>query len=422
MRKKEKGIELIMKKRYIFIVGILLIIFGTISLLSSITETEGQSSLACGGVVFFVAGLVLIIIDWKGKHTSNVPLPTVSESPSANMSNNKPLFDSQTHAQTIYFINGKLCKVTPSDQESWYDARYLVSDGERYDLENVDDIKAIPIPKFNLLDTMMEGYGVTGSLDYVIRMKAGNLFNRGEKELCSACLWKSTELMFANPTVGWQKKDYDRLINWHNEMGMYDEARRAKEYLNSKLPQSRFASMNSMALSIKDSTFQNCKKFGFDLVAFHDYGSGCCEECAKMRGRVYSISGKSQKYPSLPEYVKVHGNFHSGCRCTMVPFSDCEETIYHKGVKIDARKASCRPYVDDRSEKEKLLYQEYVEREENEAQQERDRDEYDAIVEALGDRAPKTFSAYRRMKNAPTANFLKLTEAAKEVGISISPK
>ena len=82
-------------------------------------------------------------------------------------------------AQTIYFKDGKLYKVYPTDEESWYDARYLVSDGKTYDLENVDDIKKIPIPNFNKFDPMMEGYGVTGSLDYVIRMKAANARKKG---------------------------------------------------------------------------------------------------------------------------------------------------------------------------------------------------------------------------------------------------
>ena len=110
-------------------------------------------------------------------------------------------------------------KVYPSDQESWYDARYLVSDGATYDLENVHDIQKIPTPKFAKFDSMMDGYGITGSLDYVIRMKAGAFYNRNEKELCSACLWKSTQLMLANTAVRWKKKDFERLINCHLELG-----------------------------------------------------------------------------------------------------------------------------------------------------------------------------------------------------------
>ena len=95
-------------------------------------------------------------------------------------------------AQTIYFKNGEMYKVNPTDKESWYDARYLVSDGVKYDLENLDDLKRIPVPKFPPHQNIMEGYGVTGNLDYVLRMKAGSFYNRKDKIMCSACLWKCT--------------------------------------------------------------------------------------------------------------------------------------------------------------------------------------------------------------------------------------
>ena len=45
-------------------------------------------------------------------------------------------------AQTIYFKNGEMYKVYPTDKESWYDARYLVSDGVKYDLDTIADAAA----------------------------------------------------------------------------------------------------------------------------------------------------------------------------------------------------------------------------------------------------------------------------------------
>lgn len=135
-------------------------------------------------------------------------------------------------AQTIYFVNGKMYKVYPTDKESWYDARYLVSDNKVYDLDNIEDIKKIPIPEFKRLEN--DNYGVTGLLDYVLRMKAGAFYNRNEKELCSACLWKATEMMFSDTICSWLKKDYMRLFKWHLQLGMKEEAECAKKYLESK--------------------------------------------------------------------------------------------------------------------------------------------------------------------------------------------
>lgn len=142
--------------------------------------------------------------------------------------------DDVPDAQTIYFKNGEMYKVYPTDKESWYDARYLVSDGVKYDLENLDDLKRIPVPKFPAHQNIMEGYGVTGNLDYVLRMKAGSFYNRKDKIMCSACLWKCTELMLAHP-LSWEESHFYRIVQWHVEMGMFDEADKAEKYIYSVL-------------------------------------------------------------------------------------------------------------------------------------------------------------------------------------------
>lgn len=131
---------------------------------------------------------------------------------------------------TAFFISGRLYRVSPPDSESYYDAKYIVLDNKLYDLENIEDITRIPIPDFKEIENV--NYGK--SLDYVLRMKAGAFYSRKEKELCSACLWKATEMMFSNSFCSWSKRDYIRLIYWHMELGMEDEAERAKKYLESK--------------------------------------------------------------------------------------------------------------------------------------------------------------------------------------------
>lgn len=135
-------------------------------------------------------------------------------------------------AQTAYFKSGKLYELYPSNLDNWYDVRYLVSDNKVYDLEKVEDIEKMPIPEFKRLEE--DNYGVTGLLDYVLRMKSRYFYQRKEKELCSACLWKATEMMFANPLCKWSKKDYVRIFKYHLLLEMDEEAERAKEYLESK--------------------------------------------------------------------------------------------------------------------------------------------------------------------------------------------
>lgn len=133
---------------------------------------------------------------------------------------------------TIFFTNGKLYKVSPANTENYYDAKFLVSDNKLYDLEKIDDIRKIPIPEFKQLEN--DNYGVTGLLDYVLRAKSRAFYDKREKELCSACIWKATEMMFSNPLCSWTKKDYIRLLNYHLWLGMEDEAQQAQKYLESK--------------------------------------------------------------------------------------------------------------------------------------------------------------------------------------------
>ena len=136
--------------------------------------------------------------------------------------------------EAIYFQDGQLYKLDPKYEDHWYDAEYIISDGTAYDLNSVESIRSIKCPSFETIASITSKYGATGSLDYVLRMKAGRLFDRGEKELCSACLWKSTELMLKNCNMLWKKDDYVRLISWHTKLEMPDDAQKAIKYLEKQ--------------------------------------------------------------------------------------------------------------------------------------------------------------------------------------------
>ena len=331
----------------------------------------------------------------------------------------------------VYFENGAVYTTRPSVESLYesrglfYDAVHIVSDGVAYNLTDIDSILSIEIPDFEHLceDTTL-------SLDYIIRMKAGNYKNREERELCSACLWKSTELMLANKGCGWRREDFERIVYWHLDFGMFDEAKKAAKFLaqNESYIKS-LTPFDSCAVEIRNTTLENAKKHNCDLVVFHDYGSGCCEECAKYRGRVYSISGCSPDFPPLPEYVKIHGNFHSGCRCAMSLYMG--GTIYYKGEYVDALIASNRPFIDDRDEIEKERYQAYIEHsKKTEKQREQyteyvikkgiNYNEYLALKDLLGDAAPKTYRSYIIAKNKRNEKFLTWLDAAQKHGISLS--
>ena len=114
----------------------------------------------------------------------------------------------------------------------------------------------------------------------------------------------------------------------------------------------------------------------------------------------------------------------------MSSFFENEKNIFYKGKRVNAKKSSNRPWVDDRDEHEKKLYDEYLERANESKSEEQRREEYsikkgiaqkefDNIKIYLPELAPKSITGYMRMKNSRSKNFLKLVEAAKEYGINI---
>lgn len=74
---------------------------------------------------------------------------------------------------TAYFKNGKIYKVKPYTEiplnyVAGYanKARYIISDGKKFDLTNVKSVNSIPIPKYDTESKI----GVTGMLEYILKM------------------------------------------------------------------------------------------------------------------------------------------------------------------------------------------------------------------------------------------------------------
>lgn len=103
---------------------------------------------------------------------------------------------------------------------------------------------------------------------------------------------------------------------------------------------------------------------GTDLVIMDAHGS-TCPECAKYQGRVYSISGRTAKYPRVPEFFFTTGTVHEGCSHSFHPYiddisdPDLEYTLSVHPLKNTAYAKniiafSNRPFVDDRTNERKV--------------------------------------------------------------------
>ena len=95
--------------------------------------------------------------------------------------------------QALFFKDGQLYKII-GNQDNWYDPKYIISNGKQYNMESVADIESMVSPTFIFKDWMC-GYGITGSLDYVVRMKAAKLREKGLIPESDACYRKAIYLM-----------------------------------------------------------------------------------------------------------------------------------------------------------------------------------------------------------------------------------
>lgn len=172
-----------------------------------------------------------------------------------------------------------------------------------------------------------------------------------------------------------------------------------------------------------NAQMQHAEKYNIDYVQV--VAHCCCSECAKYRFRVYCLSGKDNRFPKLPEYVK---KYTSHCGLTIYPFVlDVSYLRLPEDRSISSIdelvRYSNRPFVDDRSEEEKERYMRIMEQLNqerlNEINRNQAKEEYEQILIVIPDIAPKSQSGYLRMKKSNSENFQKLKEKAISAGIEI---
>ena len=191
----------------------------------------------------------------------------------------------------------------------------------------------------------------------------------------------------------------------------FREYRDEVEKLKSERPE-MFITPNTVAEGNK-ARIEGAIQLGYDLVETTTHHP-TCEKCAIFQGRIYSISGNDKRFPPL-SVVFLEGTYciHKGCKHVFLPWV---ESMHTKEEIEEAIAFSNRPFTDPRTQQEKDDYdrlQYYI------FKQYMDGLDYQNLQKLLPDIAPKSFSGYRRMKNAKTANYLKLVEKAKEVGLDI---
>lgn len=170
-----------------------------------------------------------------------------------------------------------------------------------------------------------------------------------------------------------------------------------KDKLGRNIPISVYAEM--VARSIVAETQNTCvknvmKEHDKDLVKMTSH-YGCCPVCAVYEGRVYSISGKDSRFPSLkslPGFKDGYNNLHPRCahriNAFIEKYNDIEKEIKNSNRPFEVDKdkeASVNAYYEEQKKKAKLRA---------------NRKQYEKYKTVLGQDAPKSFQGFIRMKNA----------------------
>lgn len=281
---------------------------------------------------------------------------------------------------------------------------------ESFDFDTVDGISSIPIPKYKRIQGMESP---EKNIEYILQRKATEHKKNGRMDLAIACLRKSNEI-FPHSNFMWAEKDYLRLVEYLKQDGQFDEALKQEKLIRRKFsPKKKYFPRLVMGMSTSDFK----KIYGDSDLVEATYTTCVCGECAKYRGRVFSVEGKNKRFPLLPDYLKYDPPEHKYCSIDFHPFlAGVSKLAYLKG---DPVKASNKPFVDDRTEQEMRNYYERVYEGEQEII---DREEYDLLREFLADVCPKTFGAFRKMKNTQSSNFIKIENLAFAKGIKINKK
>lgn len=350
---------------------------------------------------------------------------------------------------TAYYENGMLVNVSPrneaisldEDRQVAYDARYIISDGKKYDLYNTDDIRAIIIP--DMVEESNESddndgkiriggirfHNVTRELAYHIKMRVKGAFC---KELAVPLVYKAVNLMMASLT-SYTRNDYKRMIDQLYAAGADDYA----HYLDAQLRQvfPLYADKSYLNKANIQRALSLAKQFNSDYLEM-PYELCVCGECAKYMGRLYSISGKDKRFPPLPDVILEKGMIHEGCSCSFWAgrysngqtidkyfISDDGEVTYKP---VDLLESSNRPFVDDRCVRAVERYERHVEKrrikeihEMSFIQRKKWGDrtaEYEWLMKKLPELCPKSLGAYTTAKKRKTKKYLAIQEAARALG------
>jgi len=129
-----------------------------------------------------------------------------------------------------------------------------------------------------------------------------------------------------------------------------------------------------------------------DLVKMTQHNT-TCPICAVYEGRVYSLTGKDERFPKLiniPGFNKGYNNIHPRCRHRITPYIE-----KYNDVKEDIKNSN-KPFEIPKEKEESI--NKYLEEQKEKVRLRNEKKEYEKYRQILGEEAPKTLKEYKELK------------------------
>jgi hypothetical protein len=127
-----------------------------------------------------------------------------------------------------------------------------------------------------------------------------------------------------------------------------------------------------------------------------------CGKCAQYAGKVVSLTGEHKGFMSVRDIPLPP--FHPNCRHTIAPY-----VIEHKTEEdIQKEKDQWKSFQPNREVRTVAQQKAYKREQDIRAAANREQQQYEKYVAVLGDKAPKTIGAFRRMKRAGGKSYKEL--------------
>lgn len=153
--------------------------------------------------------------------------------------------------------------------------------------------------------------------------------------------------------------------------------------------------ISTARIQAHSNTYQEAGVDLYEVVGASDP----CPICGAYHNKVFSVNGNDDRFP----HVDVQNIFplHPNCRCSILPYVIEYEDEADINTKIEESK-QFDPSKDNRTASQKRKYKEMQDARRKARQEMK---QYDKIKGVLGDDAPKTIGAYRRMKRSNSKRY-----------------